>query len=237
LSCRAARSPRNPTRQRGRTKPQASARKSPGSGSLTPRVSVATRGPRSRFKIKERWLSGLKRGFAKPVTGKLVRRFESCPLRSLACPSVRSSGSTGSSVFWLLQRTSVCGAFVAENFSARRFYRWPAPLPAKSPPRKAIVSQPSNPPRSASAACSPTSAAKSRLDLLHDAIASSLPCSARFIGGQVMQVPLDPCRNPGHSPDAIARSPAVADSHVPLHITGKNGDDPGRRHRAPVLRL
>ena len=31
----------------------------------------------------ERWLSGLKRRFAKSVTGKLVRRFESCPLRSL----------------------------------------------------------------------------------------------------------------------------------------------------------
>jgi hypothetical protein len=30
----------------------------------------------------ERWLSGRKRGFAKSVTGKLVRRFESCPLRS-----------------------------------------------------------------------------------------------------------------------------------------------------------
>ena len=29
----------------------------------------------------ERWLSGRKRRFAKPMTGKLVRRFESCPLR------------------------------------------------------------------------------------------------------------------------------------------------------------
>ena len=29
----------------------------------------------------ERWLSGRKRRFAKSVTGKLVRRFESCPLR------------------------------------------------------------------------------------------------------------------------------------------------------------
>lgn len=29
----------------------------------------------------ERWLSGRKRGFAKSVTGQLVRRFESCPLR------------------------------------------------------------------------------------------------------------------------------------------------------------
>ena len=31
----------------------------------------------------ERWLSGRKRRFAKSVTGKLVRRFESCPLRLL----------------------------------------------------------------------------------------------------------------------------------------------------------
>ena len=31
----------------------------------------------------ERWLSGRKRRFAKSVTWKRVRRFESCPLRSL----------------------------------------------------------------------------------------------------------------------------------------------------------
>ena len=36
---------------------------------------------RRRDPTSERWLSGRKRGFAKPVTGQLVRRFESCPLR------------------------------------------------------------------------------------------------------------------------------------------------------------
>lgn len=44
------------------------------------------------FDNRERWLSGLKRGFAKPVTGKLVRRFESCPLRWLLPVSRNSRG-------------------------------------------------------------------------------------------------------------------------------------------------
>ena len=42
-----------------------------------------------RAMISERWLSGRKRRFAKSVTGKLVRRFESCPLRSVASGFVR----------------------------------------------------------------------------------------------------------------------------------------------------
>ena len=32
--------------------------------------------------VQERWLSGRKRRFAKPVREKSLRRFESCPLRS-----------------------------------------------------------------------------------------------------------------------------------------------------------